>query len=135
MPANPNHTAKARAQARVATAPSGEAAPPKKVDKADKANLSRREREIIEQEEAKARYEKLRAAGQTDEARADLARLRIIRQQREEATARKNAEKEELEEKQKENKERLDKESKKREAAMGGPAAGRKGRKEVVGKK
>ena len=49
MPANPNHTAKARAQARVATAPSGEAAPPKKVDKADKANLSRREREIIEQ--------------------------------------------------------------------------------------
>ena len=81
----------------------------------------------MSREEAKARYEKLRAAGQTDEARADLARLRIIRQQREEATARKNAEKEELEEKQKENKERLDKESKKREAAMGGPAAGEEG--------
>ena len=47
--------------------------------------LSRREREEIEKQRAKARYQKLHAEGKTDEAKADLARLAIIRKQREDA--------------------------------------------------
>ena len=50
-----------------------------------KPQLSRREREELEKQRAKAHYQKLHAAGKTDEARADLARLAIIRKQREEA--------------------------------------------------
>jgi len=57
--------------------------------------LSRREREAIEKEQARQRYEKLHAEGKTDEARADLARLAIIRKQREEAAKKKQQEKEE----------------------------------------
>jgi Casein kinase substrate phosphoprotein PP28 len=41
--------------------------------------LSRREREEIEKERARANYQRLHAQGKTDEARADLARLAIIR--------------------------------------------------------
>ena len=46
-------------------------------------------REAIEKEQAKQRYEKLHAEGKTDEARADLARLAIIRKQREETAQKK----------------------------------------------
>ena len=53
--------------------------------KEDKPQLSRREREEIEKQRAKARYQKLHAEGKTDEAKADLARLAIIRKQREDA--------------------------------------------------
>ncbi|XP_072168162.1 28 kDa heat- and acid-stable phosphoprotein-like [Diadema setosum] len=60
-------------------------------------NLSRREREEIEKQQAKDRYLKAHAAGKTEEARADLARLAIIRKEREEA-----AKKRELEAKAKE---------------------------------
>lgn len=49
--------------------------------------LSRREREAIEKQKAKERYQKLHAEGKTEEARKDLARLAIIRKQREEAAA------------------------------------------------
>jgi len=59
----------------------------------EKPQLSRREREEIEKQRAKARYQKLHAEGKTDEARADLARLAIIRKQREEAAAKREAEK------------------------------------------
>ncbi|KAJ8665290.1 hypothetical protein QAD02_006952 [Eretmocerus hayati] len=62
-----------------------------------KPELSRREREQIEKQKAIANYQKMHAAGKTDEARADLARLAIIKQQREEA-----AKKRELEKKAKE---------------------------------
>lgn len=55
--------------------------------------LSRREREQIEKQKARQRYEKLHAAGKTTEAKADLARLALIRQQREEAAAKREAEK------------------------------------------
>lgn len=55
-------------------------------------NLSRREREEIEKAQAKERYMKMHQAGKTEEARADLARLAIIRKQREEATRKKEAE-------------------------------------------
>ena len=53
--------------------------------------MSRREREEIEKQKAKERYQKLHAQGKTEEARADLARLAIIRKQREDA-AKKRAE-------------------------------------------
>merc|ERR1712203_1249766 len=44
-----------------------------------KPQLSRREREEIDNAKAKAHYQKMHAAGKTEEARADLARLAIIR--------------------------------------------------------
>ncbi|KAG7325162.1 hypothetical protein KOW79_011478 [Hemibagrus wyckioides] len=47
--------------------------------------LTRREREEIEKQKAKERYMKLHLEGKTDQARADLARLAIIKKQREEA--------------------------------------------------
>uniref|UniRef100_A0A3Q3W497 Casein kinase substrate phosphoprotein PP28 domain-containing protein n=1 Tax=Mola mola TaxID=94237 RepID=A0A3Q3W497_MOLML len=55
--------------------------------------LSRREREEIEKQKAKARYMKMHCAGKTDQAKADLARLAIIRKEREEAAKKKNEEK------------------------------------------
>jgi len=57
----------------------------------NKPQLSRREREELEKQKAKAHYQKLHAAGKTEEARADLARLAIIRKQREEAAAKRAA--------------------------------------------
>eukprot|EP00091_Calanus_sinicus_P024597 TRINITY_DN8917_c0_g1_i3.p1 TRINITY_DN8917_c0_g1~~TRINITY_DN8917_c0_g1_i3.p1 ORF type:complete len:101 (-),score=42.46 TRINITY_DN8917_c0_g1_i3:226-528(-) len=57
-----------------------------------KPQLSRREREEIDKAKAKAHYQKQHAAGKTDEARADLARLSIIRKQREDAAAKRAAE-------------------------------------------
>ncbi|KAH6564149.1 hypothetical protein BASA50_006840 [Batrachochytrium salamandrivorans] len=53
--------------------------------------LSRREREALAKERAKAAYFKLQQEGKTDQARADLARLALIRKQRE-LTAQKRAE-------------------------------------------
>eukprot|EP00088_Acartia_fossae_P060210 TRINITY_DN72041_c0_g1_i1.p1 TRINITY_DN72041_c0_g1~~TRINITY_DN72041_c0_g1_i1.p1 ORF type:complete len:198 (+),score=66.71 TRINITY_DN72041_c0_g1_i1:46-639(+) len=58
----------------------------------DKPQLSRREREELEKQKARAHYQKLHAQGKTEEARADLARLAIIRKQREEAAAKRAAE-------------------------------------------
>merc|ERR1712037_912543 len=49
-----------------------------------KPQLSRREKEEIEKAKAKAHYQKLHAQGKTDEARADLARLAIIKKPEEE---------------------------------------------------
>merc|ERR1719166_861329 len=57
-----------------------------------KAQLTRREREEVEKQKAKAHYQKLHAAGKTEEARADLARLAIIRKQREEAAKKREEE-------------------------------------------
>lgn len=59
---------------------------------AGKPQLSRREREEIEKQRATAHYRKMHAEGKTEEARADLARLAIIRQQREEAAKKKEEE-------------------------------------------
>jgi len=56
--------------------------------------LSRREREAIEKVKAKERYQKLHAEGKTEEARKDLARLAIIRKEREEAAAKRAADNE-----------------------------------------
>ena len=70
----------------------------KKVEELDvsdgaKPELSRREREEIEKQKAREHYQRLHAQGKTDEARADLARLAIIRQQREEAAKKREEEK------------------------------------------
>lgn len=42
---------------------------------APKPELSRREREELEKQRAKAHYQKLHAEGKTEQARADLARF------------------------------------------------------------
>lgn len=68
---------------------------------ASTAGLSRREREQLEQQNAAAHYQKLHAEGKTEQARADLARLAIIKQHRAEAAARREAEKKEKEERSK----------------------------------
>ncbi|KAM6159310.1 28 kDa heat- and acid-stable phosphoprotein-like [Rhynchocyon petersi] len=54
--------------------------------------LSRREREEIEKRKAKERYMKMHLTGKTEQAKADLARLAIIRKQREEAARKKEEE-------------------------------------------
>ncbi|XP_048847427.1 pdgfa associated protein 1b [Brienomyrus brachyistius] len=54
--------------------------------------LSRREREEIEKQKAKERYMKMHLAGKTEQAKADLARLAIVRKQREEAARKKEEE-------------------------------------------
>ncbi|XP_075158836.1 28 kDa heat- and acid-stable phosphoprotein [Haematobia irritans] len=61
--------------------------------------LTRREREQIEKQKARLKYEKLHAEGKTSQAKADLARLAMIRQQRAEAAAKREAEKKAAEEK------------------------------------
>jgi len=62
--------------------------------------LTRRQREEIEKERARRRYEELHKAGKTDEAKADLARLEEVKKRREEA-AKKKAEKEAAEKEEK----------------------------------
>ncbi|KAJ0417182.1 casein kinase substrate phosphoprotein PP28-domain-containing protein [Aspergillus carlsbadensis] len=91
LPANPNHTSKSRSQTK-----------PRDGDEEDavggaggEAQLSRREREAIEAQQARERYMKLHAEGKTDEARADLARLALVKERREAERLRKEAEKEE----------------------------------------
>ena len=68
---------------------------PKKVTELEssEASLSRREREELEKQRAKEHYQKMHMAGKTDEARADLARLALIRKQREEAAKKRDEEK------------------------------------------
>lgn len=58
-----------------------------------KPELSRREREELEKQRSQAHYQKLHAEGKTEQARADLARLAIIKQHRAEAAARREVEK------------------------------------------
>ncbi|GLH12655.1 hypothetical protein R5R35_002314 [Gryllus longicercus] len=62
-----------------------------------KPELSRREREELEKQRAHANYQRLHAEGKTEEARADLARLAIIKQQREEAAKRREEERKQKE--------------------------------------
>lgn len=100
MPANPNHSKAARNQARAAPVAVDEAAEAVKnlkvsssstssssAAKAPAGPQSRRERESMEAALAKERYRKLHEAGKTDEAKADLARLRQIREKRESEAA------------------------------------------------
>lgn len=57
-----------------------------------KPELSRREREEIDKQKAQAAYQKLHSQGKTEQAKADLARLAIIKQQRQEAADRREKE-------------------------------------------
>ncbi|GAM83170.1 hypothetical protein ANO11243_011560 [Dothideomycetidae sp. 11243] len=127
MPANPNHTAKARAQA-VAPTPKADADEDaeEQPKKRDAGNLSRREREALNAQQAKERYQKLQAAGKTDEARADLERLKLVRQKREEDAARKEAERQEKEEHEKAKSEQMAREERQRALAAGKKARGGK---------
>jgi hypothetical protein len=134
MPANPNHTAKARSQA--SKAPVGDDAAGKGKAKESKPKdinqLSRREREALQAQQAKERYDKLHAEGKTDQARADLERLALVRERREAEAARKKAEAEEKAEQEKSKAEQLEREAKRREAAMGsGKRGGRGGKKKA----
>lgn len=65
------------------------------VDEDEKPQLSRKEREQIEKQKVHAAYMKRHAEGKTAQAKADLARLAIIKQHRAEAAARREAEKKE----------------------------------------
>lgn len=96
MPANPNHSKAARNQAKAAPVSVDEAAEGvKELSVGGKGKgkpvgeLSRREREAVQAQQAKERYQKLHEAGKTDEAKADLARLKLIREKREAEAARK----------------------------------------------
>ncbi|XP_075230960.1 28 kDa heat- and acid-stable phosphoprotein-like [Lycorma delicatula] len=62
-----------------------------------KPELSRKEREELERQRATAHYQKMHAEGKTEEARADLARLAIIKQQRAEAARLREEEKKQKE--------------------------------------
>ncbi|XP_047966352.1 28 kDa heat- and acid-stable phosphoprotein-like [Salvia hispanica] len=55
--------------------------------------LSRREREEIEKQKAHERYMKLQEQGKTDQAKKDLERLALIRQQRADAAKKREEEK------------------------------------------
>ena len=100
MPANPNHTAKARTQAAKAPVdPDAAPAAAKGKGKQDTSQLSRREREALEKQQAKERYDKLHAEGKT--------------------AARKKAEAEERAELEKEKAELMAREARRREQALG----------------
>lgn len=59
--------------------------------------MSRKEKELQSKEAAKAKYWQLHAQGKTDQAKADLARLKIIREQREAAAKKRKEEQEQKE--------------------------------------
>jgi hypothetical protein len=84
MPANPNHSKKARKQA---TAAAGVDEITEGIDNM-KAAPTRREREALEAAAAKEKHMRLTAQGKTDESRADLERLKAIREQRAQDAAR-----------------------------------------------
>lgn len=77
LPANPNHSSSARKQA--STTHDVEEI----TEGVKRLPASRREREAADAAAAKERYMKLHAEGKTDEAKADIARLKAIRAQRE----------------------------------------------------
>ncbi|KAF5136742.1 uncharacterized protein G6M90_00g043010 [Metarhizium brunneum] len=115
MPANPNHSRSARKQANSSDVDDI-------TEGVQNMNVpgNRKEREAAEAAAAKERYMKLQAEGKTDQAKADLARLKLIREQRAADASRRQAEKEEREEQEKTRKAEIEaKESKKREAAAG----------------
>ncbi|CAG8479411.1 5570_t:CDS:2 [Paraglomus occultum] len=82
----------------------------KNANASEPRQMSRREREAAEKEAAREQYWKLHLEGKTEQAKADLARLALIRKQREEAA---NARKAKAEAKAAEQKARLEKEGRK----------------------
>jgi len=133
MPANPNHTAKARSQAAKPTTPVSADKPAAKKSSAnvDVSQLSRREREALQAQQAKERYDKLHAEGKTEQAKADLQRLKEVRERREAEAARKKAEAEEKAEHEKEKKAQMERENRRREQAAAKAARLGKGKKKA----
>lgn len=128
MPANPNHTAAARNQAKTPVQPPDpDAKPVKPKAAAPGVELSRKEKEALQAQQARERYEKMHAEGKTDEARADLARLKLVRERRDAEAARKKVEAEERADQEKAKAEQLAREERMRQAAAGKPA--KKGKK------
>ncbi|KAF5022447.1 hypothetical protein F66182_5532 [Fusarium sp. NRRL 66182] len=114
MPANPNHSKQARKQA----AASGGVDDITEGVENLSAAPSRREREALEAAAAKEKHMRLTAQGKTDEAKADLARLKAIREQRALDASRRQAEREEREEQEKVKKAEFEaREARKRETA------------------
>ncbi|EGR48885.1 uncharacterized protein TRIREDRAFT_121559 [Trichoderma reesei QM6a] len=116
LPANPNHSSSARKQASKAAADVDAI-----TEGVKKLPASRREREAAEAAAAKERYMKLHAEGKTDEAKADIARLKAIRAQREADAARRQAEKEEKEERERERRAEIEAREAKLRALAAGP--------------
>ncbi|KAG6040248.1 hypothetical protein E4U41_001123 [Claviceps citrina] len=117
MPANPNHSKAARKQAKADDDQVDELA--EGVENMG-APGNRKEREAVEAAAAKERYMKLQAEGKTDQSKADMARLKLIREQRAADAARRQAEKEERDEQEKTRKAEIEaRDAKKREAAAG----------------
>ncbi|CAL0303753.1 unnamed protein product [Lupinus luteus] len=73
----------------------------KDIDMERKTEPSRREREELEKQKAHERYMRLQEQGKTEQAKKDLERLALIRQQRAEASKKREAEKAAKEEKKK----------------------------------
>ncbi|GMH05482.1 hypothetical protein Nepgr_007322 [Nepenthes gracilis] len=65
----------------------------KNVDIEKTTELSRREREELEKQKAHERYMRLQEQGKTEQARKDLERLKLIREQRAEAARKREEEK------------------------------------------
>ncbi|CAO2842911.1 unnamed protein product [Amaranthus hypochondriacus] len=65
----------------------------KNIDLEKTTELSRREREELEKQRAHERYMKLQEQGKTEQARKDLERLKLIREQRAEAAKKREEEK------------------------------------------
>lgn len=129
MPSNPNHSKAARSQTKAPVNKGVDEVTAGVAKMRAAAPANRKERESLEAQQAKERYRKMHEAGKTDEAKADLARLKLIREKREAEAARKQAEKEEREEQEKAKRAEIEaKEAKKREAALG-PKAAKKGKK------
>ncbi|KAM0667878.1 hypothetical protein ACQRIT_002849 [Beauveria bassiana] len=124
MPANPNHSKAARKQTAVATNDEVEEI----TDGVAKISTpgNRKEREALEAQAAKERYMKLQAEGKTDQAKADLARLKLIREQRAAEAERRQAEKEEKEAQDKARKAEVDAREKKLREAAAAPKKGKK---------
>ena len=87
MPANPNHSKAARDQLKVA-AQGEDTEEGADGTKGPKTPGSRKERESLEAAAAKEKYMKLHTQGKTDEAKADMVRLKLIREQRDAEAAR-----------------------------------------------
>jgi hypothetical protein len=82
MPANPNHSKAARDMAKAAAVPGSGDVEGITEGVASMGAPNRKAREAQEAAAAKEKYMKLHAAGKTDEAKADLERLKVIREQR-----------------------------------------------------
>ncbi|GAA5822872.1 hypothetical protein JCM10212_002914 [Sporobolomyces blumeae] len=87
-----DEVAQARAAKKVERKPSTASTGPANLNKGAPVQMSRREREEKEKAAARERYQALHAAGKTDEAKKDLARLAAIRKQREAQKAAKDKE-------------------------------------------